>query len=121
MSREAYVLIVLAMATLLPLFIVAMMARLPRMNPRRIRLPHRDYWLAPERRDATFATFAGFAWALACALTLFIGGMHWTILDANAKTPPRLAESAAELLAFGFGTVVAAWAIALYLRFRRRG
>ena len=39
MSREAYVLIVLAMATLLPLFIVAMMARLPRMNPRRIRLP----------------------------------------------------------------------------------
>ena len=47
--------------------------------------------------------------------------MHWTILDANAKTPPRLAESAAELLAFGFGTVVAAWAIALYLRFRRRG
>ena len=32
MSREAYVLIVLAMATLLPLFIVAMMARLPRRN-----------------------------------------------------------------------------------------
>ena len=52
MSRDAYVVIVLAMATLLPLFIVAMMARLPRMNPRRIRLPHRDYWLAPERRDA---------------------------------------------------------------------
>src|SRR5258708_39905629 len=61
MSREAYVLIVLAMATLLPLFIVAMMARLPRMNPRRIRLPHRDYWLPPERRGAAFPTVAGFA------------------------------------------------------------
>jgi uncharacterized membrane protein len=121
MSRQTYVLIVLAMATLLPLFIVAMMARLPRMNPRRIRLPHRDYWLAPERRDTTFGTLAGFAWALACAITLFIGGMHWTILDANATTPPRLAEPTADLLAFGFGTVVAAWAIALYLRFRRPG
>jgi hypothetical protein len=121
MAREAYVAIVLAMATLLPLFIVTMMARLPRMHPRRIRLPHRDYWLAPERRDATFATLAGFAWALACAITLFIGGMHWTVLEANATNPPRLAESAADLLAFGFGTVVAAWAIALYLRFRRPG
>ncbi len=45
--------------------------------------------------------------------------MHWTVLKANATTPPRLADSAADLLAFGFGTVVAAWAIALYLRFRR--
>src|SRR5258708_29103500 len=90
MSREIYVVIVLAMATLLPLFIVAMMARLPRMNPRRVRLPHRDYWLAPERRDPTFATLAGFAFALACALTLFIGGMHWIIFEANATTPPRL-------------------------------
>ena len=121
MAREVYVLIILAMATLLPLFIVAMMARLPRMRPNRIRLPHRDYWLAPERREATFATFAGFAWALACAITLFIGGMHWIILEANAMSPPRLAESTADLLALGFAIVVAVWAIALYLRFRRPG
>ena len=39
----------------------------------------------------------------------------------NGKHAPRLPESAADLLAFGFGTVVAAWAIALYLRFRRPG
>ena len=91
------------------------------MRPNRIRLPHRDYWLAPERREATFATFAGFAWALACAITLFIGGMHWIILEANAMSPPRLAESTADLLAFGFAIVVAVWAIALYLRFRRPG
>src|SRR5258708_11889082 len=109
------------METVLALFNGGMMARLPRMHPRPMRLPHRDYWLAPELGDATFATIAGFAWALACAVTLFIGGMHWTILEANATPPPRLAESAADLLAFGFGTVVAAWAIALYLRFRRPG
>ncbi|HEX8013208.1 MAG TPA: hypothetical protein VF814_20155 [Casimicrobiaceae bacterium] len=121
MPREAYVALVLAMATLLPLFIVAMMARLPRVHPRRIRLPHRDYWLAPERRYSTFATLSGFAWALACALTLFVGGMYWLILVANATNPPQLAESAGDGLALGFGTVVVLWAFALYLRFRRLG
>ncbi|HEV8255583.1 MAG TPA: DUF1648 domain-containing protein [Casimicrobiaceae bacterium] len=121
MTREAYLIVVLAAATLLPLVIVALVAALPRAFPRGINLPNRDYWLAPERRDATLGALAGFAWAFACLLTLFVAGMHWTIVDAHASAPPQLAEAAVHLLMAGFVAAVAAWIITLYLRFRRTG
>jgi hypothetical protein len=42
-------------------------------------------------------------------------------VDAHASVPPQLSEAAVYLLMAGFVAAVAAWIIALYLRFRRAG
>ena len=53
MTRDGYLRFMLAFATVLPVVIVAMIGWLPRVFPRGINIPHRDLWLAPERRGAT--------------------------------------------------------------------
>jgi uncharacterized membrane protein len=119
MTREAYLLVILLAATLLPLVIVVLMAGMARVFPRLVNLPNRDYWLATERREAALAALADFGWGFASLVTLFVAGMHWTILDANASVPPRLAEAYVDLLVAASFVAIAAWIIALYLYFRR--
>src|SRR6185295_9706960 len=55
MSRTSYLLVEAALAIGLPLFIVGI-SSLTRVLPARLwNLPHREYWLAPERRKQTSA------------------------------------------------------------------
>jgi len=42
-------------------------------------------------------------------------------VDVHASALPQLSEAALHLLMAGFVAAVAAWIIALYLRFRRAG
>jgi hypothetical protein len=119
MTRGAYLGLVALGATVLPLMTAALLSTLPRAFPRLANIPNRDYWLAAERREATLAALDGFGWAFASLLTLFFAGMHWTILDANASVPPRLAEAPVHALVIGFSILLVAWVAALLLRFRR--
>ena len=119
MGRESYLTVVTLAATLLPLALAALFSWLPRVVPRALNVPNRDYWLASERRESAFAALAGFGWALACLLTLFVAGMHWTILGAHASAPPRLVETHVHTLVLGFAIALGAWIVALLLRFRR--
>jgi uncharacterized membrane protein len=118
MTRGSYLTVVAFSATLLPLATVLLLSVVTRVLPRALNMPNRDYWLAPERREATRAALAGFGWAFACILTLFFAGIHWTILDAHTNAPPRLAEAPVHALVIGFAIAVAVWVVALILRFR---
>jgi uncharacterized membrane protein len=119
MGRESYLAVITLAATLLPLALAALISGLPRAFPQALNVPNRDYWLASERRNAALAALAGFGWALACLVTLFVAGMHWTIVGAHASVPPRLAETHVHALVLGFAVGLGAWLIALLLRFRR--
>jgi hypothetical protein len=119
-TRDAYVLVILVAATLLPLIIVGLIVAMPRAFPRMVNLPNRDYWLAPERREDALAGLAGFGWVFACLVTLFVTGMHWTIVDAHASVPPRLAEPYVHLLLAASLVALLAWIIALYLHYQRQ-
>src|ERR1035441_10418639 len=55
MSRGTCVGFTLGLGLLVPAFIVGMMAGAGRIPVSFINLPHRDYWLAPERRHAALA------------------------------------------------------------------
>jgi uncharacterized membrane protein len=91
-------------------------ARLPREY---VNLPHRDYWLAPERAAATHAWVAGMVLTLGCTVMLFFISLFRLVYLANLTDPPQLTGAvwwfAAGLLAMT-GTVVAA----LVSRFARR-
>jgi len=121
MPRETYVAFILIAALGVPFALVALLAWLPRAFTTAVNLPNRAYWFAAERREATFASFSSFAWIFGSMLAALMAGVHWAILRANARTPPRFPESAFLALLIGFGCVLAIWLAAWYLRFRRPG
>ena len=83
-----------------------------------INLPNKDYWLAPERRDWTFAAisadFARFGYVL-CSFLLILFEMAYR---ANLRTEPRLSNAVWLLLA-GFLVFSLIWTVKFYLYFRR--
>jgi uncharacterized membrane protein len=55
----------------------------PRLPHQYLNLPHRDYWLAPERRAGTQAWLAGLARLLGCGLMLFFLALFHLVYRAN--------------------------------------
>lgn len=119
MPRESYVAFILSFALGVPLLVATLVAWLPRAFPGAVNLPNRAYWLAPERREQTLASLAAFAWSFGAALALLLAGVHWTVVAANARTPPRLEDAAVGALLAAFAITLAVWLLAWYLRFRR--
>ncbi len=118
MSRDHYVVFMLAFATLLPIVIVGMIGWLPRILPRSVSIPNRDYWLAPPRRATTLASLVSFACLLGCLLAAFIAGVHFIIIEAAASVPPRLPTTLFWSLLGGLAASLALWIGAFRLRFR---
>jgi len=118
MTRDGYLAFMLAFAVLLPAIVVAGVGIVPLLSPRRINIPNRAYWLAPERRGATLATLAARACWLGALIAIFLAGVHYAILEANATTPPRLPADLFWTLLIAFAAGLALWIGTLYLRFR---
>lgn len=102
-----------------PLFIVFLLAVLPRRFPRFINIPHRDYWLLPEHREQTFRFLERHALLLGCMLILFCCVVHWQVVLANAQNPPRLANGPFLVALSAFSVAVCVWVLMLTRRFRR--
>lgn len=119
MAKGTYTAFMLALVVGVPL-LVALPARLVRvLPPRLINLPHRQYWLAPERRAATLDALSSLSLQFALALAVFLCFVHWLVVRANAVQPATLAEAPllAGLAVFGATTV--AWVLVLFRRFGR--
>ena len=82
-------------------------------------LPHRDYWLAPERREETVATVSRQLIWMACLMTLFLAGIFWLTVIANRLAPPRLPMDWFVLLLIAFLGSTAVWTILLIARFSK--
>jgi hypothetical protein len=55
-------------------------------------LPHRDYWLSPERRNDTCRRLFELGLWLAFAITLLFGSLYESVLKANQLRPSQLPE-----------------------------
>lgn len=86
---------------------------LGRRSPGLINLPHRDYWLAPERREASLQRLGTHLSGLGLLLTLLVGGLYgWQIADEQwGPLPGWLGWSGAG----GLGLLFLVW---LRLQFR---
>jgi hypothetical protein len=90
-------------------------ARLPREL---INLPHRDYWLAPERRAATDAWLGGMLRLLGGVLMLFFLGLFHLVYRANLDGAP-LSAPATALLTGGLLVTVGLVLAGMFVRFAR--
>lgn len=119
MPRGSYVNVMLVAGVLLPAVLGEIIGALARLGGI-ARIPNKDYWMAPERREASLAWMVSHARWFSCLLSAFICYVHWLVIGANRMQPPELAPSriVPALVVFMLGAL--AWAIALGLRFSRR-
>lgn len=91
----------------------------PRLPKQYVNLPHRDFWLAPERAAATHARVSGAVLAIGCAVILFFIVLFHLVYQANLASPPRLPGTIWWLTA-GLVTVTGANIAALVTHFARK-
>lgn len=118
MTRSGYRAFQLAFVLGFAPFIVAMVGVLPRLAPRAVNLPHRDHWLAPERRAATLAFLAGHACWLGVLMQALLAGVHWLLVEANGTAPPRLPAAPFVALLVAFVAALGVWLGVLRRRLR---
>jgi predicted Ser/Thr protein kinase len=120
MNRSTYLLLICA----LPLLVAALFwlaAQRAKFFPGLLNIPRRDYWLAPERRAETAAFLVRWLLWLACVLTVFIGGLHALVIQANRLNPPRWPPGPLLGLVVAFLLVQMIWIATLMMRMAEAG
>ena len=85
----------------------------------RVKLPHKTYWFAPERREQTIDFLrTWFAW-FGCALLAFMMLIDHFVYEANQRQPKHLHTVAFLVAVFTFLGFVAIWSGRIILRFGR--
>jgi uncharacterized membrane protein len=120
MEAGRYRVLIMLFAVVLPIALVAVMAS-AYSRAKDMKLPNRDYWLAPERiaRTRSFLVAHGIWFgSLLVGLMCF---MHWLVLDANRQQPPLLSNQAVFLGLLVLLGCMIAWIGTLMIAFRRPG
>lgn len=118
MRRGVYIGFMLAFSVGLPAVVALISIGAVGRPGARINLPHRDYWLAPERRERSVAYLRRHMARFIAALVVFLCYSHWLVVRANGLQPPRLQSSWMLSGLALFGVFVVVWMRALWLRFR---
>src|SRR5689334_11822606 len=119
MPRERYLPLMMGVTILLPL-LVTLPLSIGLNNPKlKINLPHRDYWLAPERREETIAFVRQQMMRFAIALLLFVCYAHWLVVKANEHSPPTFSSVSMASGLLVFAAYVIIWIALYFTRFRQ--
>lgn len=118
MSRVDHVVIMGLLGAGLPLFIVAICRTARYLPLHAVNIPHRDYWMAEERRlESMEFVFEHSIW-LACLCLLFVTGLHWAVVFSNQLKPVRLPLEWVLADTGSFLAGLCVWGVCLYRRFR---
>ena len=118
MSRGGYVRFVLCLGIGLPVALVALLTLVySRAND--LKLPNRDYWLAPERIERTRALLVVHGVWFGSLLVTLVCFVHWLVLDAYRRIPPQLSNTRMEAGLLAFALFSGGWILALLMVFRR--
>ena len=118
MSRSGYTRFVLCLALGLPVILVAILTAVY-SHAKDLKLPNRDYWLAPQRLDRTRAFLVAHGVWFGSLLVTLICLVHWLELSANRQQPPHLSAQTFAAALVAFLIAMAAWLAALMIAFRR--
>jgi uncharacterized membrane protein len=86
---------------------------------KRLNLPNKEYWLAPERRAETFAYFENFFAWYGCAFLLLEVFAMGLAMRANFQSPPRMSTVPIVSAIVAFVVFNALWIVAMLRRFSK--
>jgi uncharacterized membrane protein len=119
MSRSADLIFFGGLGVGLPLLFVVLSLLTGLIPARFVNLPHREYWLSPERRSQTCAYISRQMIWMGCLMVLFLAGIHYLTIQANHVSPPHLPMGLFWALTGGFLAGVAAWSIVFMRHFAK--
>jgi hypothetical protein len=118
MTRAFYAKFVFGIGVGFPIAIVALLS-VVYSKAGDMKLPNRDYWLAPERIAQTRALLVSHAVWFGCLLVAMVCYTHWLVLAAHRNVPPHLSNQMVMGGLLVFLGVALGWVIALLRAFRR--
>jgi uncharacterized membrane protein len=118
MSRSGYTRFVLCLAIGLPVLVVAILTAVY-SRAADMKLPNRDYWLAPQRIARTRGFLVAHGVWFGSLLVILVCMVHWLELAANRVQPPHLPGQLFGAVMIAFLLATAAWIAALMVAFRR--
>ncbi len=118
MSRSGYVRFVLFLAIGLPALVVGILRALY-TRAVQLKVPNRDYWLAPQRLDRTRGFLVAHGVWFGSLMVTLVCMVHWLELAANRRQPVHLSSQAFFAVLGAFLIATAVWIAALMFAFRR--
>lgn len=118
MTHEFYIKFVFAMGVGFPIAMVTLLT-VVYSKASDMKLPNRDYWLAPERIARTRALLVAHGVCFGCLMVAMVCYMHWLILIAHRSVPPRLSNQLVMGGLLVFMAIAVGWVIAVLRAFRR--
>src|SRR5687767_14137463 len=97
-SKETYGVNIIAIAGVLALMFLGIGPFIRRLPNDVINFPNRDYWLAPERRDASLAALARMLHGIGIATLALLIGVNQLVFNANLNPPANLGADAWALM-----------------------
>ena len=117
MKHGFYVGFIFTMGVGVPIAIVAL-ASLVYSKAGNMKLPNRDYWLAPKRIAQTRALLVSHAIWFGCLMVAMACYMHWLVLVAHRSVPPRLSTQMVVGGVLVFMAIALGWVITALRAFR---
>ena len=117
MARDTYTKFVFAMGVGFPIAIVALLT-VVYSKASDMKLPNRDYWLAPERIAQTRSLLVSHAIWFGCLMVVMVCYVHWLVLAAHRSVPPHLSNQMVMGGLLVFMAISLGWVIALLRAFR---
>jgi hypothetical protein len=103
MNRGTYLGIMTGVGLSLPIVVSLVMGLVTRLPLQLVNLPNREYWLATERRGSTGAVLFRYALWFSALNLLFLTGIAWLVVQANAlDAENHLSGLGLTLIAGGF-------------------
>jgi uncharacterized membrane protein len=118
MAKGTFVIFNATLLIALPAFLLAVAWISTKLPKWMIDLPHKDYWLAPERKAETAASLFRYILWLACGIELFLTALVGLVYRANLGHPETM-RIAPNILLTCFLTFMAGWIFCFYRKFKR--
>lgn len=117
MSRSSYLVFMAFFGMIFPMIPPLAGLLVGRLPASVINLPNKEYWLAPERRDATVAFLVSQLLRLAVLELGLVIVLHQLVIDANRQQPARMSGVVWGVLAV-FLVFMAGWVWSLIRHFK---
>jgi Protein of unknown function (DUF1648) len=118
MGRDAFIAVAIGVLAFLGALFLGLAYGIPRLPTTLLNIPHREYWLASERRAATLDAVTKMMLAMGVVTTALLYGVFKLTILANREAEPRLDGTEWSLLA-AFGVLFVAILGATIWRFRK--